>query len=239
MLLSKAQLTLWWRSWSAACKAQGWTRGGGWNAEQIDAKRHEILRELGFESLRDVDNRGFDRLLARVRMLANRVDGAVDEVRPQNGDSRRLLWRIEWLIKCVELYLPGKGEAYVAGVVADKFPGVDKYGTGIVHPRHWRDLSAVRSVGKEDSELDQLRMTLTARLNGHHGMRSKAGHSVHEMCELARVTCACEACKQAREAAKRGGAANPAQPARKPISRPRPKAEEPVAAGDTREPDPF
>lgn len=228
MLLSRAQLTLWWRSWSAACKAQGWTREAGWTSDQVDAKRHEIMDALGFASLRDVDNRGFDRLLARVRSLANRLDGAVDEVRPQNGDSRRLLWRIEWLIKCVEVYLPGKGEAYVAGVVADKFPGVDKYGTGVIHPRHWRDLSAVRSVGKEDSELDQLRMTLTARLNGHHGMRSKHGHSVHDMCALAQVTCACEACKATRAAAKSARPAPTAQRARKPISTPAPT---PVVAG--------
>lgn len=239
MRLSKAQLSLWWREWARACTAQGWTRENGWTSAAVDDQRHAILREFGHETLHTVDNRAFDRILARVRTLQSRLDGAVDEVRPQNGDARRLLWRIEWLIKCIEVYRPGQGEAYVAGVVQDKFPGTDKYGTGIIHARHWRDLSAARSPGREDSELDHLRFTLTARLNGVHGMRAAEGHSVHEMCSLANVTCACETCKLARQAAKRGGSASPAQPARKPISRPRPKAKEPVAAGETRDPDPF
>lgn len=228
MLLSKAQLTLFWRSWSAACTTQGWTRAAGWTVNQIDDKRHEMLKGLGFASLKDVDNRGFDRVLAKLRLLADRVDGAVDEVRPQNGDARRLLWRIEWLAKCIELYKPGQSEAYIAGVVQDKFAPEDKYGTGVLHPRHWRDLSAVRSPGKEDSELDQLRMTLTARLNGRTGMRVEHGESVHDMCSRAGVTCACEACKEVRAHQARARAAAPVQRTRKPISRPAPT---PVVAG--------
>lgn len=228
MLLSKAQLTLFWRTWSATCAVQGWTRDEGWTTAQIDDKRHELLESLGFRSLKDVDNRGFDKVLARLRSLADQVRGAVDEVRPQNGDARRLLWRIEWLAKCIELYLPGRSEAYIAEVVADKFPAEDKYGTGVLHPRHWRDLSAVRSPGKEDSELDQLRMTLTARLNGRTGMRVKHGESVHDMCSRAGVTCACEACKEVRAAQSRARAAAPVHRARKPISRPAPT---PVVAG--------
>lgn len=215
MLLTKAQLTLWWRTWSTACKAQGWTRENGWNSEQIDAKRHEILKELGYKSLRDVDNRGFDKLLSRTRLLASRLEGAIDEVQPSNGDARRLLWRIEWLIKCLEVYIPGRGETYVDSVVSDKFDHTDKFGNGVLHPRQWRELSAVRSVGKEDSELDQLRMTLTARLNGRTGYRSRQGHTIHEMCTRAGVPCACDPCKDARAAAARTPKATPAQPRRK------------------------
>lgn len=236
MLLSKAQLTLFWRSWSAACNTQGWTRAAGWTTAQIDDKRHELLKGLGFASLKDVDNRGFDKVLAKLRLLADRVDGAVEVGRPQTGDARRLLWRIEWLAKCIELYKPGASEAYIGEVVADKFAPVDKYGTGVLHPRHWRDLSAVRSPGKEDSELDQLRMTLTARLNGRTGMRSAYGESVHDMCGRAGVTCACEACKEVRAHQARTRAAAPVQTARKPISRPAPT---PVAAGGVDDNNPF
>lgn len=236
MLLSKAQLTLFWRSWSAACATQGWTRAAGWTTAQIDDKRHELLKGLGFASLKDVDNRGFDRVLAKLRLLADRVDGAMEVGRPQTGDARRLLWRIEWLAKCIELYRPGGAEAYIAEVCADKFEPVDKYGTGVLHPRHWRDLSAVRSPGKEDSELDQLRMTLTARLNGRTGMRAKHGESVHDMCSRAGVTCACQACKEVRAHQARARAAAPVQTARKPISRPAPT---PVAAGGVDDNNPF
>lgn len=209
MLLTKSQLTLWWRTWSAACQAQGWTRERGWTSAQIDEKRHEILTSLQFASLKNVDNRGFDRLLARVRMLSDNVNGALDEVRPSNGDARRLLWRIEWLLKCIDVYLPGHSETYVASVVADKFTGLDKYDTGVLHPPHWRDLSAQRSAGKEDSQLDHLRITLAARLNGRTGFRATSGDDLHQMCAKAGVTCSCNHCTTARDVASQARRSTP------------------------------
>lgn len=223
MQLTQAQLTLWWRSWAAACRTQGWTREAGLSSAQIDAKRREIMAALGYRSLTEIDNAGFDRLLARVRTLADNLRGAIDEVRPSNTHARRLLWKIEWLTKCLALYLGGKdrAEAYVRSICADKFEWKDNL------PRNYYALSAERAPGKEDSELDHLRITLTARLNGRTGLRAQAGDTVHDMCTKAGVLCACEPCKDARATARRARLAGPMKPAGKPSA----PAPQPVAAG--------
>ena len=37
--MSKSQSAAYWRLWSAACKAQGWTKSGGMDSAAIDAKQ--------------------------------------------------------------------------------------------------------------------------------------------------------------------------------------------------------
>lgn len=220
MLLTKAQLTLFWRAWAAACKAQGWTRDGGLTTGEINLLRREILTEVGFRSLTEVDpGPGFDRLLARVRGLDDQLHkGALDQVKPSNGHRRRLVWKIEWLIKCLGIYLwDGAADTYVRKIVARKFARPGEY------PRPWTELSADRTEGQEDSELDQLRMTLNARVNGRNGFRAKDGHTVHEMATKAGVVCYCEACRGARDKARATPAATRPRKPRK-VAAPKPEA---------------
>lgn len=212
MLLTKSQLTLFWRAWGAACKAQGWTRTAGLTTEEINLLRREILTEVGFSSLTEVDpGAGFDRLLARVRGLDDQLHkGALDQVRPSNGHRRRLVWKIEWLIQCLGIYLwDGAADAYVRKIVEQKFGRPGEY------PRPWTELSADRTEGQEDSELDQLRMTLNARINGRNGFRAKAAHTVHEMATKAGVVCYCDDCRKARDKARSTPAAPRVRKARK------------------------
>jgi hypothetical protein len=192
MLISTAQQTLFWRTWAAACQTQGWTRERGLNSAEINAKRREMLAEIGFKSLKDVDHRsGFDRVLSRVRRLADSVQGAMDENAPASGDRRRMVHRMGILIRCLALYLtPGSAPTYVESICRAKF------GTS-----NWEDLSADPRVDDSgprprirQSELEELIITLSGRLNGRTGFRAKARHSVHDMLLAARLPCACARC---------------------------------------------
>jgi hypothetical protein len=42
--------------------------------------------------------------------------------------------------------------------------------------------------------MEELIITLSARLNGRSGFRARAGHSVHDMLCAARLPCACSSC---------------------------------------------
>jgi hypothetical protein len=198
MLITKAQQTLFWRTWAAACAAQGWTKERGLNSAGVDAKRREVLADLGFASLKNVDHRGgFDRVLSRIRKLADVVQGAIDENDAVSGDRRRLHHRMDCLVRCLGLYMPESTvESYIAAIVRGKFGR-----PGRTNP-HWTDLDAEPREGTplrgqpriRQSELEELIITLSARLNGRSGFRARAGHSVHDMLCAARLPCACARC---------------------------------------------
>lgn len=234
MLLTEAQLKLFWRTWAAAARAQGWTRENGLKVADVNAKRHEVLQGLGFSSLTRVDKRdGFDRLIARVRTLAGSLQGAMDEVVEQSGDRKRQLYRLDCALKCLGLYMtPENSATYVHGICVAKFAP-----RGSVR-RGWEDLdhrprpAAPLKDGRprlRPSELEELIITIMGRINGRTGFRAKAGHSVHQMLKLAGVPCNCTLCCSI-------DAPRPRPPARAVQSIvPDPEPVE-VAAGDGNEP---
>jgi hypothetical protein len=116
MLLSKAQSSWFWREWAKACSVQGW------QGDEKEQRRREVLLEVGFDSLTKVDKTaGFDRLKARVMALQYRLEGATNEVFPANGDMRRHLHLIRTRhIPALARLVPDPA-AYVAEVCRDKF----------------------------------------------------------------------------------------------------------------------
>jgi hypothetical protein len=231
MLLTEAQLKLFWRTWAAACKAQGWTRENGLKVADVNAKRHEVLQGLGFSSLTRVTKRdGFDRLIARVRTLAGNLQGAVDEVVEESGERKRQLYRLECALKCLGLYMtPEESAKYVHKICVDKFAPRGSVRRGWEELDHRpRTASALNGRPRlRMSELEELIITIMGRLNGRTGFRAKAGHSVHEMLAMAGVPCACATCRPT-DAQATPRPARPVQPAEpEPVE---------VAAGDTNEP---
>ena len=76
MLLTKPQQQRFWREWSAACRAQGWTAAQSWTGAQIDNERHAMLTRAGFDSLTQVDTGpGYTRLLKELAVLQENVAG--------------------------------------------------------------------------------------------------------------------------------------------------------------------
>ena len=70
MILSPDQVKRFWYLWKQVCIANGWTKERGMNAAQVDAKRKEILRECGFDSLTSVDRtNGFTKVKNKLLIL--------------------------------------------------------------------------------------------------------------------------------------------------------------------------
>src|SRR5580700_10023690 len=76
---------LFWRMWGNACIAQGWDK---LPSAERDERRREMLAEIGFESIKDVNSTtGFDAVKKRLMELTDRVANEPDDA----GDRRRLL----------------------------------------------------------------------------------------------------------------------------------------------------
>lgn len=151
--------------------------------------RHDLFEEagLGRISAGDIDHlRGFDVLKARC--LAILQDTNVNaQLRQQAQPTRRKLTRLEFTLRCLALYVTDV-EAYVAHICLDKFGTPDRH-----------DLSDRRPPPRENGEIrpsqvEQLVMTLSGRLNGRKGLRNQAGDTLHDMKLKAGLPCDCTAC---------------------------------------------
>lgn len=171
MKLSKAQVTLFWRLWSQACRAQGWDK---FPREEIEVRRKELLRGCGFASLKDVDGKGgFDRVKQALLLAQDSVAAGLEDEDEQ--EARRLRWVVrKQVLPALGLYVEHP-EAYMQRLIADKFC------RGGGRELTLDDLSNspnVRDVEESDSDLRQLVWTLTARLDS---LRTTFGHSRLEM----------------------------------------------------------
>lgn len=187
MILSKPQTDTFWRLWSQACSAQGWTRTAGLNAAEIDRRRKEFLRGCGFESLTQVDRTaGFTRVLNELRILVNPdLQAAAETIQPERNEARVFRFVIrEQLLPCLALYEPDP-VGYLRTILDGKTRWVQA-GDGPVAPA-LDDLSAPM--------LKQVLMTVTARLAAK---RAAAGQTEHEMRTEAGVGCDCADCRKAR-----------------------------------------
>lgn len=144
MILSKSQQQLFWKLWNGACDCQGWS------SAEAEARRREVLRDVGFESLTQVDKTvGFDRLKARLMTLQNRISGAMEEVYPDLGTMRRHMHLLEAnLIPSIGREIADP-EAYVDTIARDKFG----------HPGPWRTLADDPTLGPR--KIHELLMTVT------------------------------------------------------------------------------
>jgi hypothetical protein len=82
------------RLWGDACRAQGWDR---LSASERDAKRKEVTaRVFGpGKSWTEVNKTGeCDLLFARLKFLADKLQGAQEDLDPEPGQRRRYIHRI-------------------------------------------------------------------------------------------------------------------------------------------------
>jgi hypothetical protein len=98
--MTDSQRHSFWRKWGDVCEAQGWDKLPPF---QREAKRIEILGELGFASAKDVDKTaGCDRVFRKFEELAGVVHAKADD-----GGRARLLHRIgEAISELAELGCP-------------------------------------------------------------------------------------------------------------------------------------
>lgn len=117
--ITAAQRAVFWRHFSAACRAQGLP------ADEREAYRREVLREEGgVEHLADLGRtHGFDAVCLRLCLDADDYLGAA---RYEVGDARRMGAIVEAAIREIVAGTPTAPDAYLRGVFAHAhlpFPG--------------------------------------------------------------------------------------------------------------------
>lgn len=182
-LITEAQRTLFWRLWAGACRAQNWTREAGLSAAEINARRHEMLRECGFDSLNSVDRKdGFDRVKRKLELLAEQLKAAVETVQNEGGrmtgHERRLRWVLATELLPQVAAMIGNPQAYCAAILQDKF-GPDHTVIAeltdepVLTPRPTR--TGETRIVEHESRLQQLVNTLNVRV------RDEAKHACMDM----------------------------------------------------------
>ena len=134
--MRQPQHDLFFRLWAEACAAQGWDQLPSASRE---ARRYEMLAACGFDSLKEVDPlRGFDRVKARLAVLANRID--IED----QAHKRALHTAVDRLTALHQ----ATSEEYVKRLLKDRFHVQSRHGIA--------DLSA--------KQLGELIITCNARL---------------------------------------------------------------------------
>jgi hypothetical protein len=201
MLLSKPQVTTFWRLWAKACKAQGWDQ---LPKDQVEAKRHALLRECGFASLTEVDRvAGFTQVKHRVEVLIGTSVQAGLEISDETLNQARVMRHVirTELMPCLALYEQDP-ERYLQTIITGlvRWRQVDQP----TRPPTLEDLDAKPTFSRQGpchtlrtgpSQLSQALMTLNARI---HSKRREAGDTIHDMRIRAGVRCTCKRCTDAR-----------------------------------------
>jgi hypothetical protein len=207
MILSSAQVSRFWREWSAACKAMNWTTKAGMNAAAVDANRKELLARCGFDSLTEVDRTdGFTKVLSEVMVLQGTSLKAAAEAEDPTLNKARVLRHqiLTILVPCYEFYEPNAMEE-ITGIMEDKnrWWRIDHQPTRRISildldaKPYWRFDKKTKQRKMSPSPLEQMQWTIARRLDAK---RQAAGHTVHQMKTLAKVPCDCAQCKPKRAA---------------------------------------
>jgi hypothetical protein len=176
MLISKLQSDTFWRLWSQACRAQGWS-----DKAAQERERKAFLVRCGFSSLTLVDRLdGFTKVKKELQILISPDLDAAREAEDQTINRAR---NSRWVIKheillCLALY-----EADVNGYLQTVLEGQSRWNTSGNDPQR-----PARLQDFEDGVLKRVLMTLNGRL---HAKRREAGHSIHDMKIAAGVKCNC------------------------------------------------
>lgn len=161
--MTKAQITLYWREWSAVKRRVG--------DEADDELRHGLhVKALGKDvSSRAFTNAQFDKVLGEFRSLSRPAD--LDAQLAQlNQPRKRQLWKIGYQKRLLKVFISDP-QAYVQTILDERFRG-----------RRLDELSDQRDGFHGRSELDMLIMTLARNIDR---MRRDAGLTVREMESLA------------------------------------------------------
>jgi hypothetical protein len=196
MNLSPDQVKRFWSLWKQACVANAWTKENGMSGSDIDAKRKEVLRECGFDSLTLVDRiNGFTKVKNKLLVLiGTSVQAGMEANDPVAHNNARIhRHKIEKeILPCLALYVED-----VTGYVATVIAGLTRhYQTDQpTRPPTLSDLSPLATRHSSPSQMEQCLMTLHARL---HALRKAAGDSIHDMKLKAGLVCDCAACGRRR-----------------------------------------
>lgn len=214
--------------WPAAARAQGWKASDralrlrvlsvavsfppGYFTTVLDARaaiesNAPLKREL--ESASQLNSReDVDRVKALLFFLADRVQGAHEMDHPEVGTARRSREVIAEHLQCLALYpldapMGAAGaEALMAELIADMFNKAAKINRLTLaelsdKPQFYRRKGS-SELHEGPSQLERLVMRLSALLNGKHGYRNGAGHSLHDMRLAAGLECGCADCCRRR-----------------------------------------
>lgn len=140
-----------------------------------DADRHELhVQSLGVDkSSNAFTNEDLDKVLATFRAIS-RPDDFGAQFRQVQQPLTRALYALDETMRCLAIYVEDPA-GYRDAILRSFWAG--------------KALSDLRP-----DQIQTLRMTIWARINGATGMRSQAGHSLHDMRVLAGVPCHCRAC---------------------------------------------
>jgi hypothetical protein len=148
-------------------------------AMTVDDLRHALYwLACGKNSSADINTTSdYDRLKAFMSLCLNDADlkSAVVLSKPARTTTGELR-RVYDMVRCLGLYHDDP-DAYVGRLLSDRFGGV-----------------AIDDL--DDQALHQLLMTLGNRINGKHGLRARAGHSIHYMLTACKLPCRCAACRK-------------------------------------------
>jgi hypothetical protein len=188
--------------WPAACATQKWDARD--RQKRLDVISGAVGRTV--ESMTELNRtRDVDAVKARLKMLADSVQGAMEDGRPEIGSARteRQFIRSD-LLPCLALYTGGRdgAERYLAELIKDLFhrgsrvqpPALDDLADDPVFRRNER----TGKLEEGPSQLQRLKMTLSARINGRHGLRNQAGDTLHDMRTKAGLQCDCKRCCEGR-----------------------------------------
>ena len=178
-----------------------WTKAAGMSAAEIDAKRKEFLLKCGFDSLTKVDRvDGFTKVLKELQVLQGVDVNAGIEADDLTINKARTIrhFILTNLVPCLELYVADV-RGYLTSIMEDKnrWWKIDRPARDITlmdldaKPVHRWDVKT-KSMKDFPSQLEQMKWTLTARLNS---LRKDSGDTVHEMRLRAKLECACAACR--------------------------------------------
>lgn len=180
--MSGPQRALYWRLWSNACEAQGWTSEKGFSREQIEGLRHETHRQVFGTAIsaREITRTdGFGKIKARFEMLADSLDGAANDGHPDLDQDRRLRWVIGQQLMRLRLYVTDP-LAYADKILRSRFNGGSTVDVPLLQDLR---LHALDNLNKDLSRA-------VARF------RSAAGDSEHVMNTRAKTRCRCAACRR-------------------------------------------
>lgn len=201
MKLSPPQVQRFWREWAKSCKTMNWTRAAGLSADEIDAKRKELLQRCSFDSLTKVDRvDGFTKVLNELLVLQGvSLQAGMEAEDPTINRARTLRHHIlTELVPCLELYVADV-RGYLASIMEDKNrwwkidrPAREMTLMDLDAKPVYRTDKNTGELKEWPSQLEQMRYTLTSRLNT---LRGAAGDTIHEMKTKAGLPCACAACR--------------------------------------------
>lgn len=156
-LMSADQAAMFWRLWGKVMKAQKWA------SAENNERRHQVLAELGFESIKDVNMKGdFDRLKKRLLELSDNVVNEHEDA----GQRRRYLHRIGEQRAELEAMMGEEASAYLDRIFKDRWKRISDWNAIEDLPTHELEkmvMTLDRCLKKQRDDRQFIREEIAAR----------------------------------------------------------------------------